>query len=97
MRVRISVSPARVTNGHGSRVRPLGSICWSCQPSDPRLNNVQRQLFSGLASLSVSKPLAKTSSPMEMVCGLDLELPADSLDRNRRLQDRLRGGPPSGE
>jgi hypothetical protein len=34
---------------------------------------------------------------MEMVCGLDLELPADSLDRNRRLQDRLRGGPPSGE
>jgi hypothetical protein len=34
---------------------------------------------------------------MEMVRGLGLELPADSLDRNRRLQDRLRGGPPSGE
>jgi hypothetical protein len=34
---------------------------------------------------------------MEMIRGLGLELPADSLDRNRRLQDRLRGGPPSGE
>jgi len=34
---------------------------------------------------------------MEMVRGLGLELPADSLDRNRRLQDRLRNGPPSGE
>jgi hypothetical protein len=42
----------------------LGSICWRCQPSDARLNNVQRQLFSGLAPFSVSKPLAKTSSPI---------------------------------
>jgi predicted amidohydrolase len=34
---------------------------------------------------------------MEMVRGLGLELPADSLDRNRKLQDSLRGGPPRGE
>jgi predicted amidohydrolase len=34
---------------------------------------------------------------MEMVRELGLELPAHSLDRNRELQDRLRGGPPSGE
>jgi predicted amidohydrolase len=34
---------------------------------------------------------------MEMVRRAGLELPADSLDRNRRLQDRLRGGPPRGE
>jgi predicted amidohydrolase len=32
---------------------------------------------------------------MEMVRELDLELPADSIERNRKLQDRLRGGPPS--
>jgi predicted amidohydrolase len=34
---------------------------------------------------------------MEMVRSLGLELPADALDRNRRLQDRLRGGPPGRE
>ncbi len=34
---------------------------------------------------------------MEMIRGLGLELPADSLNRNRSLQDRMRGGPPSGE
>ena len=32
---------------------------------------------------------------MEMVRELGLELPADSLKPNRKLQDRLRGGPPS--
>jgi hypothetical protein len=32
---------------------------------------------------------------MQMVRELGLELPAHSLDRNRKLQDRLRGGPPS--
>jgi len=34
---------------------------------------------------------------MEMIRGLGLELPAGSLERNRRLQDRLRGGPPGME
>jgi predicted amidohydrolase len=34
---------------------------------------------------------------MEMVRALGLELPADSLNRNRRLQDHLRGGPPGSE
>ena len=32
---------------------------------------------------------------MEMVRALGLELAPDAIERNRRLQDRLRGGPPS--
>jgi predicted amidohydrolase len=36
-------------------------------------------------------------SVMEMVRAVGLELSADSLDRARRLQNRLRGGPPGGQ
>ena len=32
---------------------------------------------------------------MEMVRELELELPADNVERNRKLQEKLRGGPPS--
>jgi hypothetical protein len=32
---------------------------------------------------------------MEMVRELNLELPADEIERNRQLQDKVRGGPPS--
>ena len=32
---------------------------------------------------------------MEMVRELKLELPADNIERNRELQEKLRGGPPS--